>query len=148
VDRRVVSSSRPSRWVMRPKPSITPGGTSWSRAPCTIAPTRRPPRSSVSLPAWRLPGSRRGMASFRRRINPREFTERARWGQGGIGMGDTYDRAEQAAADREQQQSLLTALNAWDRALRKDECNAWVIAGKNGTVHTWGDGHTWIVRVR
>jgi len=63
-------------------------------------------------------------------------------------MGDTYDRAEQAAADREQQQSLLTALNAWDRALRKDECNAWVIAGKNGTVHTWGDGHTWIVRVR
>jgi len=59
--------------------------------------------------------------------------------------GDTYDTAEQAAADREQQRSLLVALNAWDRALRKDECNAWVVAGKHGSIHTWGDGKTWVL---
>jgi hypothetical protein len=28
-------------------------------------------------------------------------------------MGDTYDNAAEAAADREQQQVLLTALNGW-----------------------------------
>jgi hypothetical protein len=44
-------------------------------------------------------------------------------------MGDTYDSAAEAEADRAQQKDLLTALNAWDRALRRDECGAWCIHG-------------------
>jgi len=63
-------------------------------------------------------------------------------------MPDTYDTAEEAAADRAQQQRLLTALNAWDRALRRDECGAWRINGRHGTIHTWGDGKTWVLFVR
>jgi hypothetical protein len=42
---------------------------------------------------------------------------------------------------------LLTALNAWDRALRRDECGAWTISGNNGTIHTWGDSRTWVLYV-
>jgi hypothetical protein len=57
----------------------------------------------------------------------------------------TYDSAAAADADRVQQKTLLAALDAWDRALRRDECGAWTISGKNGTVHTWGDGKTWAV---
>jgi hypothetical protein len=53
-------------------------------------------------------------------------------------MGDTYDSAAEAAADREQQQVLLSALGAWDRALRRDECGGWTIGGNHGTIHTWG----------
>ena len=60
---------------------------------------------------------------------------------------DTYDTAAEAAADRAQQQSLLTALNGWERALRRDECGAWRINGKHGTVHTRGDGKTWVLFV-
>ena len=54
-------------------------------------------------------------------------------------MSDTYDSAADAAADKAQQQSLLTALNGWDRALRRNECGAWRINGKYGSIHTWGD---------
>jgi hypothetical protein len=43
--------------------------------------------------------------------------------------------------------ALLTALGAWDRALRRDECGAWTISGTRGTVHTWGDGKTWVLYV-
>jgi hypothetical protein len=39
--------------------------------------------------------------------------------------GVTYDTLAEAEADREQQRSLLTALNGWDRALRRDACGAW-----------------------
>jgi hypothetical protein len=76
-------------------------------------------------------------------------------------MGDTYDSAAEAEADRAQQKDLLTALNAWDRALRRDECGAWCIHGDkwlraggvkminlSGSIHTWGDGKTWAVYVR
>ena len=49
-------------------------------------------------------------------------------------MGDTYD----TEADREQQLTLLSALGAVDRALRRDECGAWRITGKFGSIHTWG----------
>lgn len=59
----------------------------------------------------------------------------------------TYDTAAEADADRAQQKTLLTALGAWDRALRRDECGAWTIMGEQGTVHTWGDGKTWAVFV-
>ena len=62
-------------------------------------------------------------------------------------MSDTYDSAADAAADREQQLTLLTALGAWDRALRRDECWAWCIHGKHGRIHTWGDGRTWTLYV-
>ena len=60
-------------------------------------------------------------------------------------MGDTYDSRAQAQADREQQESLLVALGAWDRALRRDECGAWCVSGKTGRMYTWGDGRTWVL---
>jgi|SRR6516162_9872282 len=62
-------------------------------------------------------------------------------------MGDTYDNAAEGQADRTQQRALLTALSAWDRALRRDECGAWCIGGKAGRVYTWGDGRTWVLFV-
>jgi hypothetical protein len=62
-------------------------------------------------------------------------------------MSDTYDTLAEAETDREQQRLLLTALNAWDRALRRDECSAWCITGKHGSIHTWGDGKTWVLWV-
>ena len=58
-------------------------------------------------------------------------------------MGDTYSSASEADADRVQQRHLLAALNAWDRALRRDECGAWCVRGNFGSIHTWGDGKTW-----
>jgi hypothetical protein len=67
-------------------------------------------------------------------------------------MGDTYATASEAEADRGQQQALLAALNATERALRRDECGAWRINGRNdgtgGSIHTWGDGNTWVLYVR
>ena len=64
-------------------------------------------------------------------------------------MSDTYDSAADAAADKAQQLSLLTALNGWDRALRRDECGAWRINGKYGSIHTWGDRDrkSWVLYV-
>ena len=59
----------------------------------------------------------------------------------------TYDSAADAAADKAQQQSLLTALNGWDRALRRDECGAWRVNGRHGSIHTWGDGKSWVLFV-
>jgi hypothetical protein len=64
-----------------------------------------------------------------------------------MGYIDTYDSAAEAAADRTQQKELLTALNAWDRALRRDECGAWTIIGKQGSIHSWGDGKSWVLFV-
>jgi hypothetical protein len=62
-------------------------------------------------------------------------------------MGDTYDNAAEAEADRTQQKTLLAALGAWDRALRRDECGAWTITGERGSIHTYGDASTWIIFV-
>jgi hypothetical protein len=62
-------------------------------------------------------------------------------------MGYTYDSAADAEADRDQQKSLLAALGAWDRALRRDECGAWRINGEHGYIYTWGDGKSWYVGV-
>src|SRR6185295_18631067 len=56
-------------------------------------------------------------------------------------------RAADADLDRIQQQGLLAALNAWGRALRRDECGAWRIDGKRGSIHSWGDGATWVLYV-
>jgi hypothetical protein len=62
-------------------------------------------------------------------------------------MVKTYESAAEAEADRKQQRSLLTALGAWNRALRRDECGAWRITGTRGSIHTWGDGKTWVLWV-
>src|SRR5215831_14667061 len=59
----------------------------------------------------------------------------------------TYDSRAEAQADREQQENLLVALGAWERALRRDECGAWCIGGKTGRVYTSGDGRTWVLFV-
>jgi hypothetical protein len=40
-------------------------------------------------------------------------------------MGDTYNFAAEAEADRALQKSLIAALNASDRVLRRDNCGAW-----------------------
>jgi hypothetical protein len=61
--------------------------------------------------------------------------------------GDTYDSHAEVDRDREQQRSLLVSLGAVDRALRRDECGAWRITGKFGSVHTWGDDKTWVLWV-
>jgi hypothetical protein len=54
--------------------------------------------------------------------------------------GGTYDNQADADVDRELQRTLLPSLNAWDRALRRDECAASCISGKHGRLYTWGDG--------
>src|SRR5215467_13322923 len=65
-----------------------------------------------------------------------------------MGQINTYDSAAEAEADRAQQKALLMALNAWDRALRRDEAGAWAICGKHGSIHTWGNGKCWALYVR
>jgi hypothetical protein len=60
---------------------------------------------------------------------------------------DTYETVAEAATDRAQLQQLLSALGGWDRALRRDECSAWTLQGKHGTICTWGDGRTWVMFV-
>jgi len=64
-----------------------------------------------------------------------------------MGQINTYDSAAEAEADRAQQKALLMALNAWDRALRRDEAGAWAICGKHGSIHTWGNGKCWALYV-
>jgi hypothetical protein len=64
-----------------------------------------------------------------------------------MGNINTYDSATDAEADRAQQKALLKALNAWDRALRRDECGAWTITGTRGSIHTLGDDRTWVLFV-
>ena len=59
----------------------------------------------------------------------------------------TYDTGAEADADRAKQKQLLAALDAWDRALRRDECSAWCITGSSGRIYTWGDGNTWVLYV-
>jgi hypothetical protein len=62
-------------------------------------------------------------------------------------MGDTYVSAADAETDRARQKALLAAINGWDRALRRDECGAWCINGTRGSVHSWGDGSSWVLHV-
>jgi hypothetical protein len=56
----------------------------------------------------------------------------------------TYQSRKEAKQDREQQQSLLAALDASKASLLKDDCGAWCIFGKTGKVYTWGDHKTWV----
>src|SRR5262245_43207896 len=62
-------------------------------------------------------------------------------------MNYTYDSATESEADRDQLKALHSALGTWDRALQRDDCNACVIVGKRGSIHTWGDGKTWVLYV-
>jgi hypothetical protein len=64
-----------------------------------------------------------------------------------MGHINAYDSAQESDAHRAQQKALLAALGAQDRALRRDECGAWAISGKHGSISTWGDGETWVVFV-
>jgi len=60
----------------------------------------------------------------------------------------TYRDRDEERADRRQQEELLAALDAAPSQLRRDECGSWVIAGRRGAIHTWGDGRTWVAYVR
>jgi len=62
--------------------------------------------------------------------------------------GLTYINRDQARDDRQQQERLLTALDAAASLLRRDEAGWWVIAGRRGAIQTWGDGTSWLVYVR
>jgi hypothetical protein len=62
-------------------------------------------------------------------------------------MRQTYESAAGAETDRAQQKAMLLALGAWDRALRRDGCGAWCIAGAHGSIHSWGDGATWVLYI-
>jgi hypothetical protein len=62
--------------------------------------------------------------------------------------GLTYLDRDQARDDRQQQARLLIALDAAPSQLRRDEAGWWVIAGRHGTLQTWGDGRTWLAYVR
>jgi hypothetical protein len=57
--------------------------------------------------------------------------------------GLTYRNRDQERNDRRQQEQLLAALDAAPSQLSRDECGSWIIAGRRGTIHTWGDGKTW-----
>ena len=59
----------------------------------------------------------------------------------------TYANRDQARDDRQQQERLLAALDAAPGQLRRDACGLWIIAGRRGTIQTWGDGHTRLVYV-
>src|SRR5262245_32908770 len=65
---------------------------------------------------------------------------------------NVYKNGLEAEVDRQQQMALLTALNATERALRRDDCGAWRINGSNngadGSIHAYGDGKTWVLYVR
>lgn len=62
--------------------------------------------------------------------------------------GLTYRNRDEERGDRRQQERLLVALDAAPSQLRRDECGSWIIAGRRGAIHTWGDGKTWLAYVR
>jgi hypothetical protein len=61
--------------------------------------------------------------------------------------GLTYRNREEERDDRRQQERLLRALDAAPAQLRRDECGWWIIGGRRGAIHTWGDGKTWLAYV-
>ena len=64
-----------------------------------------------------------------------------------MGINTFYDSAAKAEADRTHLRSLLGALDAGDRALRRDACGAWSIVGSRGCICTMGDGASWVLSV-
>ena len=61
--------------------------------------------------------------------------------------GLTYRNREEERDDRRQQERLLVALDAAPLQLRRDECGWWIIGGRHGAIHTWGDGKSWLAYV-
>ena len=59
-----------------------------------------------------------------------------------------YANRDQARDDRQQQETLLDTLDAAPGQLRRDACGLWIIAGRRGTIQTWGDGKSWVLYVR
>lgn len=57
----------------------------------------------------------------------------------------SYATAEEAAADRDMQRSLLVALDASKRSLSSDECGAWRLTGRRGHIYTWGPSGGWLL---
>jgi hypothetical protein len=57
----------------------------------------------------------------------------------------SYRTIEEAEADHEMQRSLLAALDASKRSLRRDECGAWRITGRNGRAYSWGPSGGWLL---
>jgi hypothetical protein len=53
-------------------------------------------------------------------------------------MTSIAEQAEQRRADRARLQELLTALDAGEAQLRRDECGDWQIAGTRGHVYAMG----------
>ncbi len=61
--------------------------------------------------------------------------------------GLTYRNRQEEQDDKEQQERLLVALDAAPYLLRRDECGWWVIAGRHGSLQTWGDRNTWVLYI-
>ena len=59
----------------------------------------------------------------------------------------SYATAEEAAADRDLQRSLMVALDASKRSLSWDECGAWRLTGRRGHIYTWGPSGGWLLVV-
>jgi len=57
--------------------------------------------------------------------------------------GLTYRDRDEERDDRRQQERLLAALDASPSQLRRDEAGWWIISGRRGAIHTFGDGKTW-----
>ena len=57
----------------------------------------------------------------------------------------SYATAEEAAADRDMQRSLLVTLDASKRSLSSDECGAWRLTGRRGHIYTWGPSGGWLI---
>ena len=53
-------------------------------------------------------------------------------------MSNTYKSRDEERADKVAMERLLSALDASPKALRVDDCGAWTIFGKHGTIRTYG----------
>jgi hypothetical protein len=60
----------------------------------------------------------------------------------------SYKTRADAEANRIAQTTLKNVLNAWDRALRRDDCGAWRINGERGHIYTWADSKSWVLYVQ
>jgi hypothetical protein len=90
--------------------------------------------SNAMLRDKRMSYAQRGLLSFIL-SHPTDWKFNLAWllRVGGVGKDSAY--------------AAISPLNAWDRALRRDECGAWRINGTRGSIHTWGDGKSWVLYV-
>jgi hypothetical protein len=57
----------------------------------------------------------------------------------------TYTNIKKAETDRDALRSLLRALDAPKRSLRRDECGSWQIKARKGHAYTWGPSGGWLL---